>query len=186
MSWLSRPIFLPARIGPILCLLAAVLAGPLSPAGSVGGGRPSSISSASASLPFIDGERLAYDVTWLGLRAGIATMVVQDSVDDRGRPQLMLSMTAVRPHGDEVLSVDNRGLSQVDLESFLPRHMTFARRGKRFNDFDYTFRHSEGLVTAVKDGKTDELAIPPDVQDAMSCLYYVRKVLPFVREPHWP
>ena len=182
MSWLSRPIFLPARIGPILCLLAAVLAGPLSPADVSAEAGPGSISSASASLPFVDGERLAYDVTWLGLRAGIATMVVQDGVDDRGRPQLMLSMTArSSPTVTKFYPVDNRGLSQVDLESFLPRHMTFARReGKRFNDFDYTFRHSEGLVTAVKDGKTDELAIPPDVQDAMSCLYYVRKVLPFV------
>jgi len=182
VSWLSRPIFLPARIGPILCLLAAVLAGPLSPADVSAEAGPGSISSASASLPFVDGERLAYDVTWLGLRAGIATMVVQDGVDDRGRPQLMLSMTArSSPTVTKFYPVDNRGLSQVDLESFLPRHMTFARReGKRFNDFDYTFRHSEGLVTAVKDGKTDELAIPPDVQDAMSCLYYVRKVLPFV------
>ena len=33
-------------------------------------------------------------------------------------------------------------------------------------------------MTAVKDGKTDELAIPQDAQDAISCLYFVRKSLP--------
>lgn len=133
-------------------------------------------------LPFANGERLAYDVTWLGMRAGIATMIVQEGRDPRGRRQLTLSMTArSSPTVTKFYPVDNRGVSQVDLESFLPTHMTFARReGKRFNDFDYAFRHHEGLVTAVKDGKSDDLPIPPDAQDAMSCLYYVRKVLPFV------
>lgn len=137
---------------------------------------------ASPSLPFLIGERLSYDLTWLGMRAGIATMVVQESQGESGRPQLTLGMTArSSPVVTKFYPVDNRGVSVVDLESFLPRHMTFARReGKRFNDFDYTFRHSEGLVTAVKDGKSDELSIPADAQDAMSCLYYVRKVLPFV------
>lgn len=135
-----------------------------------------------AALPFVNGERLSYDVTWLGMRAGIATMVVQEGPSDGSRPQLTFAMTArSSPTVTKFYPVDNRGVSQVDLDSFLPRHMTFARReGKRFNDFDYTFRHGEGLVTAVKDGKTDELSIPPDAQDAMSCLYYVRKVLPFV------
>ena len=138
--------------------------------------------SAPAVLPFASGERLSYDVTWLGMRAGIATMIVQEGQGEGGRQQLTFNMTArSSPTVTKFYPVDNRGVSIVDRESFLPRHMTFARReGKRFNDFDYTFRHGEGLVTAVKDGKTDELSIPPDAQDAMSCLYYVRKVLPFV------
>ena len=135
-----------------------------------------------AALPFANGERLSYDVTWLGMRAGIATMIVQEGPVEGPRPQLTFAMTArSSPTVTKFYPVDNRGVSVVDRESFLPRHMTFARReGKRFNDFDYTFRHTEGLVTAVKDGKSDELPIPSDAQDAMSCLYYVRKVLPFV------
>lgn len=160
----------------------ALSAAPVSPAAESAAGIPGQSAPAAAPLPFANGERLAYDVTWLGMRAGIATMVVQEGADDQGKPQLILNMTArSSPTVTKFYPVDNRGVSHVDLESFLPRHMTFARReGKRFNDFDYIFRHREGLVTAVKDGKTDELAIPPDVQDAMSCLYYVRKVLPFV------
>ena len=182
MSCPSRLLSLSARISPILCLLAALLTVFMSPTRVSAETGPGSTSFASASLPFVNGERLAYDVTWLGMRAGIATMVVQEGADDRGKPQLTLSMTArSSPTVTKFYPVDNRGVSQVDLESFLPTHMTFARReGKRFNDFDYTFRHHEGLVTAVKDGKTDDLPIPPDAQDAMSCLYYVRKVLPFV------
>ena len=169
-------------LSSILLLAGSLLISAFSPNLSLSemasGGRPS----ASAPVPFANGERLSYDVSWLGLRAGIATMVVQEGRGEGGRPQLTLSMTArSSPTVTKFYPVDNRGVSTVDLDSFLPRHMTFARReGKRFNDFDYTFRHNEGLVTAVKDGKTDELSIPADAQDAMSCLYYVRKVLPFV------
>jgi len=72
--------------------------------------------------------------------------------------------------------VDNRVESEVDPTTFLPRHMTFRRReGKRKNDFDYTFQHREGTVTAVKDGVSEVLQIPPDAQDVISCLYFVRK-----------
>lgn len=165
-----------------LLFVAAIVAGILIPSMLYAESAPDRWPSVSAPLPFASGERLAYDVTWLGMRAGIATMIVQEGLDQRGRRQLTLNMTArSSPTVTKFYPVDNRGVSQVDLDSFLPTHMTFARReGKRFNDFDYTFRHHEGLVTAVKDGKTDELQIPPDAQDAMSCLYYVRKVLPFV------
>ena len=165
---------------PVLILAVLILIGAFAPHLSLSETTPDD--RPSVPLPFVNGERLSYDVTWLGMRAGIATMVVQESQGEGGRPELTFSMTArSSPTVTKFYPVDNRGVSTVDLDSFLPRHMTFARReGKRFNDFDYTFRHREGLVTAVKDGKTDELSIPADAQDAMSCLYYVRKVLPLV------
>ncbi|MDP9132128.1 MAG: DUF3108 domain-containing protein, partial [Nitrospirota bacterium] len=182
MSWRSKVLFSSRRFPPVLLLVATLLIDSLSShlffSQAMSAGPPS----VSAPLPFVSGERLSYDVTWLGMRAGIATMVVQESQSESGRPQITLGMTArSSPVVTKFYPVDNRGVSIVDLESFLPRRMTFSRReGKRFNEFEYTFRHGEGLVTAVKDGKTDELAIPADAQDAMSCLYYVRKVLPFV------
>jgi uncharacterized protein DUF3108 len=133
-------------------------------------------------LPFSVGERLSYDLTWLNMRAGMATMSVQEQESYEGRPQIRLNFVARSSSVvTKLYPVDNRVASTVDVESFLPRHMTFARReGKRSNDFDYTFRHGEGLVTAVKDGKPAELPIPMDAQDAISCLYYVRKALPMV------
>jgi hypothetical protein len=74
--------------------------------------------------------------------------------------------------------VNNRVESIVNLKTFLPERMSFHRReGKRKNDFEYTFHHREGTVTAVKDGKTDELQIPADAQDAISCLYFARRSL---------
>ena len=109
-------------------------------------------------------------------------MAVQENQPRDGRRQLMLNLAArSSPVVTKFYPVDNRVASTVDVEPFLPRHMTFARReGKRSNDFDYTFRHSEGVVISVKDGNRAELPIPADAQDAISCLYYVRKVLPMV------
>lgn len=143
---------------------------------------PAWVGAAEGTAPFLRGERLSYDLTWLAIRAGTAMLDVQAVEADRDRPQVRLGMVArSSPVVTKFYPVDNRAVSTVDVESFLPLHMTSARReGKRFNDFDYTFRHREGMVTAVKDGKADELPIPPDAQDAISCLYYARNVLPLV------
>ena len=165
-----------------IVLLATFLIGAFSPDMSFSDPRREEWLVAPPPLPFSAGERLSYDLTWLAMRAGIATMAVQGHEAHEGRPQIQLSLAArSSPVVTKFYPVDNRVASTVDIESFLPRHMTFARReGKRSNDFDYTFRHSEGVVTAVKDGKRAELPIPIDAQDAISCLYYVRKVLPMV------
>jgi len=96
------------------------------------------------------------------------------------RPMVHLVTTAQSsPTVTKFYPVDNRVESQIDLTTFLPEHMTFRRReGKRKNDFDYTFHHKEGTVTAVKDGTSDILPIPSGTQDAISCLYFVRSSLP--------
>lgn len=182
MSFRSRTESFSRSLRPTLVFAAICVAGVLFADGSLsempqGGNR-----SASAPLPFPAGERLSYDVSWLAMRAGMATLTVQEGPAQGGRRRITLGMVArSSPVVTKFYPVENRVASTVDIESFLPRHMTFSRReGKRSNEFDYTFRHDEGLVTAVKDGKSDELPIPSDAQDAISCLYYVRKVLPMV------
>lgn len=166
----------------MLFLVTAFLLSALSPNMSLSDQTPGGPLAVPPPLPFSAGERLSYDLTWLGMRAGIATMAVQKNQSPDGRPQIVLSLVArSSPAVTKIYPVENRVTSRVDIESFLPAHMTFTRReGKRSNDFDYTFRHSEGLVTAVKDGKSAELPIPSDAQDAISCLYYVRKIMPMV------
>jgi len=129
--------------------------------------------------PFQSGERLAYDISWLSVSAGKAVMEATMETGAGDRPMVRLVTTA---QSNAVITkfypVDNRVESRVDLTTFLPQHMTFRRReGKRKNDFDYTFRHQEGTVTAVKDGASEVLQIPPDAQDAISCLYFVRQEL---------
>jgi hypothetical protein len=133
-----------------------------------------------APLPFAPGERFSYDISWLYLKAGTAVMAVEEAPSLNGHPALKFLTTArSSPVITKFYPVSNHVESIVALDTFLPQHMIFNRReGKRKNDFEYTFHHREGAVTAVKDGKTDELPIPQDAQDAISCLYFVRKSLP--------
>lgn len=126
--------------------------------------------------PFQSGERLTYDISWLNISAGTAVMEVLDGAP-RGSLTL-LATTRSNPMVTKFYPVDNRVESQIDGETLLPQRMSFRRReGKKKNDFEYTFRHKDGTVLAVKDGNAETLAIPPDAQDAISCLYYVRRSL---------
>jgi hypothetical protein len=132
-----------------------------------------------APLPFGPGERFSYDISWLHLRAGTAVMMVEEAPVENGHRALKLFTRAESsPMVTTFYPVNNRVESIVNLKTFLPERMSFHRReGKRKNDFEYTFHHREGTVTAVKDGKTDELQIPADAQDAISCLYFARRSL---------
>ena len=134
----------------------------------------------SSSLPFSSGEQFEYDISWLSMKAGTAAMAVEEAPAVDGHPAL--KFVTIAQSGSlvtKIYPVTNRAESLVDTETFLPRWMTFKRReGKRKNDFEYTFHHAEHTVTAVKDGTTDQLDIPGDAQDAVSCLYFVRKMLP--------
>lgn len=128
--------------------------------------------------PFVAGERLTYALTYLNIRAGTAVMEVSDAPPVGGRPALKLLTTA---KSSAVVSkfypVDNRVESIVDAGRLAPYRMVFRRReGKKKNDFDVTFRHQEGTVTSVKDGVPEDVPIPPETHDLISCLYYVRSL----------
>ncbi|HEY6085188.1 MAG TPA: DUF3108 domain-containing protein [Nitrospira sp.] len=134
----------------------------------------------SSSVPPVQpGERLTYELSWLNILAGTAVMEVMES-GDTGPFSLKLVTTArSSPKVTKFYPVDNRVESTVDPRNFQSERMTFRRReGKRKNDFEYTFHHAEGTVTAVKDGVSETLSIPPGTLDAISCLYHVRTLLP--------
>ena len=133
-------------------------------------------------LPFSIGERLTYDLSWTYVKAGTAVMTVEDSGPINGRQTFKLHTIArSSPTITKFYPVLNQVESFIDIERFLPLRMVFNRReGKRKNDFEYTFRHESRTVTAMKDGKVEELTIPADAQDAISCLYFARKSLPLV------
>lgn len=134
---------------------------------------------ASVPHPFQPGERLTYDISWLNISAGTAVMEVAVGEPSDGASATLVTTARSSPMVTKFYPVDNRVESRIDVDSLLPQHMTFRRReGKRKNDFDYTFHHQDGTVTAVKDGSSEVLAIPPATQDAISCLYYVRSALP--------
>jgi Protein of unknown function (DUF3108) len=141
-------------------------------------GLPSeALDSLALTRPFQPGERLTYDISWLNITAGTAVMEVTEGGSRSSATLLTTARSS--PMVTKFYPVDNRVESHIDLDRFLPEHMVFHRReGKRKNDFDYTFHHQEGTVTAVKDGTTEVLPIEPATQDLVSCLYLVRSALP--------
>jgi len=138
--------------------------------------------SAESPLPlryaFAPGERLTYAISWMGITAASAVLEVAPAPPHEGHNMLRLLTTAT---SNAVVSkfypVDNRVESLVDADTLSPQRLLFRRReGKRKNDFDVTFNHSQGNVLGTKDGQPFTIAIPPGTQDSISCLYFVRSV----------
>ncbi len=128
--------------------------------------------------PFAFGERFTYRVSWMGIHAATAVMEVGNAPAVDGRRALRFVTTAnSSPMVTKFYAVDNRVESIVDAETLSPQKLLFRRReGKRKNDFDVTFRHAQGDVLSIKDGQPTTIPIPPDTQDSISCLYYIRSV----------
>jgi hypothetical protein len=105
-------------------------------------------------------------------------MEVGEAPPVQGRPAYRLVTTAkTNDFVSSFYPVDSRVESILDGGDLLPKRMLFRRReGKRKNDFDVTFDHAEGKVRSIKDGVAETLPIPPDVQDGLTCLYYLRSL----------
>lgn len=133
-------------------------------------------------LPFAAGERFTYALSWLSMRAGTAVLEVRALPPSEAPPALELQAIAQSsPFVSKFYPVDNRVQSVVDAKTLTPRRLLFRRReGKRKNDFDVTFRREEGVAVSIKDGVKEVVPVPPDIHDAISCLYYVRS-LPVLR-----
>ncbi len=131
--------------------------------------------------PFIVGERLTYEVSWLNLTAAIAVMEVAP-MEGRGgafSTAKLIGTAQSTPIITKFFPVDNRVESELDLETLTPDHLTFRRReGKKKEDIEYTFHQKDGMVTAVRGGTTESVSIPAGTHDIISCLYYTRAVLP--------
>lgn len=130
----------------------------------------------SAVFSFQPGESLSYMISWLGIPVGSATMEIDTATPIERQPTLRLVTTArSNKYLSKFFPVRNRVESTVDAESILPFQMVFQRReGRRHDDFDITFDRQAGQVQVIKNGKTTRVDIPPDIHDALSCLYYLR------------
>lgn len=126
------------------------------------------------------GERLTYALSWGKIPAGTAVLEVAGRQIVSGRSLVKLLHTA---RSNDFVSmfypVNNRVESFLDEEAMLPARQFFKRReGKRKNDIEVVFDQIAHVATITKDGQTETLAVPPQVQDTLSCLYFFR-TLPF-------
>ncbi|MEK6549259.1 MAG: DUF3108 domain-containing protein [Nitrospirota bacterium] len=135
---------------------------------------------APASVHFKVGERLTYGLSWGIVTAGTAVLEVAERQSLSGRSVVKLIHTA---RSNEFVSafypVNNRVESLLDEEAAYPHRLLFNRReGKRKNDIEVIFDQAAHKATVTKDGNTETMEVPPDVQDTLSVIYFFRTLRP--------
>jgi hypothetical protein len=145
---------------------------------------------------FREPEQLVYDVTWMGIKAGQATLVMQGVMDFQGQRAAHLVTTAQStPFISTFYRVNDRSVSYLALDPLralrFEKHLREGRyRHDSWTDFDHqgkmaTFRYLDfspvpkgisRLEDAERYGKyvTQEFPLTPDSLDEFSVLYYVR------------
>jgi hypothetical protein len=148
-----------------------------------------------------EGERLGYDVTWLGIRAGEATLEARGVVSLNGHQAYHLVTTAQStPLISKIYRVDDRTESFLQTDPL--RALRFdknLREGRYRHSSQTVFDHEKGIATfryldfspvprditrldeAERYGKyvSQEFPLTPGALDELSVLYYVR-TLPLV------
>lgn len=157
---------------PVLILVSLFMGFPPATAGALPATPPSKAF-------FQSGESLNYGISWSGIPVGSATMEMKAATPIERQPTLRLMTTATsNKFLSKLYPVHDRVESTVDAQSLLPFHVVFKRReGNRHDDFDITFNRQEGHARVIKNGELTFQDIPPDILDALSCLYYLRRQL---------
>ena len=143
-----------------------------------------------------EGERLVYDVSWMGIKAGEATLEVQGVVSVNGHQAYHLVTTArSTPLISKIYQVDDRTESFLQIDPL--RALRFdknLREGRYRHSSQTVFDHEKGIATfryldfspvpkgitrldeAERYGKyvSHEFPLSPGALDELSVLYYVR------------
>ena len=135
-------------------------------------GRGTAAGGSRSPPPFAAGEQLVYEVSWLGIVAGTARMVVEPPEPAAAPPAFRIHSTAQsNPFFTRIFAVDDRIESVVEVAPF--RSLRFTKRlreGTKKRDEEIVFDPARNV--AISGGR--EVATPPRVQDALSALYYLR------------
>ncbi len=143
-----------------------------------------------------EGERLTYDVTWMGIKAGEATLEARGAIVANGQPAYRLVTTArSAPVLSKIYRVEDRTESTLVLDPMRAlRFEKHLREGRYRHSSQTVFDHANGVATfryldfsRVPRGVTrleeaerygtyveQELPLTPGALDELSVLYYVR------------
>jgi Protein of unknown function (DUF3108) len=129
------------------------------------------------SLPFQEGEELTFEVSWLGISVGVATLRVGKQIRTDGHDVLPLWSTAhSHPFFSTVYAVDDRVESHLDLRQLLTRYYRIRLKegGYRVHR-EVTFDPVQQRATYSKNHQSARL-LPTGAaaQDPLSSLYVVR------------
>jgi hypothetical protein len=129
------------------------------------------------SLPFQSGEKLTYDISWSNiLQAGKAVMeVIKEEGPGGGTAYRCISTAKSAGLVSRFYKVSDTIATVIDSQSVnsLAFHLN-QNHGKRKRLREMTFDHEKGMVSVVTDGQQSTYAVPQEVQDPLSSLYYIR------------
>jgi hypothetical protein len=124
------------------------------------------------------GERLGFHGRWLGIPVGYGWIEVKGVVDLGGRRAYHIE---AQGHSNEVLSafypIHDVVHSYLDVETLQPlRFEKHQREGRYRAEEIVAFDYAAAIATyrSLLNASVKEIAIPPDVQDLISSLYWFR------------
>jgi Protein of unknown function (DUF3108) len=133
--------------------------------------------SRSATLPFFVGEELSFEVRWMGLLAGNASMAVSGRVSRDGHDVYHIrSLAESSPFFSLFYYVRDSGETFVDVRDLLPWYYQLDQReGSRAVQRTVTFDHQRGVAIHTKNQEApQEVKVPRGVHDSLSSFYMIR------------
>lgn len=136
--------------------------------------------SQTSSAVFAPGERLVFDITYLGVRGGRAVLEVLEKTRMKGRDVYRIVSTA---QSNDFVSlfypVDDRIESFMDAEGLYSHYIKIKQQqGKRKREKVIDFDQVRHVAVQIKKNKQRVFEIPPNVQDSLSSLYFFRTTPP--------
>ena len=130
-----------------------------------------------AAIPFFVGEELLFEVRWMGLLAGSASMAVSGQVSRDGHSVYHIRSSAEStPFFSLFYNVRDRGETFVDVRELYPWYFRLDQReGSRTAQRTVAFDQRRGVATYTKNQETpQEVQVPVGVQDSLSSFYILR------------
>ncbi len=126
------------------------------------------------------GEKLTYSLKWTGVHVGHTTLEVKDIVEFNGsRAYRVISRAQTNDFFSLIYRVDDMVQSFIDINKFYSLRLEKRQEEGNYRSFkiiEYDQVHHTARQFRYKDGSVEEVkfSIQPDVQDILSCLYYLR------------
>ena len=125
---------------------------------------------------FGPGERLVYDIRYLGMSAGTGVMEVKPAEILGGQQVYPIVSTA---QSNDMVSlfypVNDRVESRIDVAALYSHRIDIRQhQGKKRREKSITFDQVRHIAVQQKNGRETSFPIPPAVQDSLSSLYFFR------------
>jgi uncharacterized protein DUF3108 len=139
-----------------------------------------------ATVPFFVGETLMFEVRWMGLLAGNASMAVHGQLTRDGRDVYHIKTLAQSsPVFSLFYQVRDAGETFMDVRDLHPWYFHLDQHeGRRVSQRTVAFDRGRGVAIYTKDQEAPkEIEIPPGVQDSLSSFYVLRTLRLQVGQP---